>query len=67
MVLGAGNISSAHPDDRRQARRHRKILDHLNTLGYGAEINDDLDGIIDALGLHDTGPIIDLPTLQLSA
>jgi hypothetical protein len=67
MIRGEDNIQPTHPTDRRQAQRHRRILDQLSALGYGAEINDDLDGIIDALGHPDEGPLSDLSVLRRPA
>ncbi len=53
MLWGAGTLDRLDPADRALARRHRRVLDTVIELGYGAEIVDELDGVSSSAGLDE--------------
>jgi hypothetical protein len=50
MLCGAGALEGLSVRDRVLAERHRRVLDEVIALGYGAEAADELAGISSAQG-----------------
>jgi hypothetical protein len=50
MLWGAGGLEGLSARDRALADRHRRVLDDVIALGYGAEAADELAGIASAAG-----------------
>ena len=50
MLWGAGTLEGLSVRDRVLAGRHRRVLDGVIALGYGAEAADELAGISSAQG-----------------
>jgi hypothetical protein len=53
FLFGRGSTSNLNAFERRLVDGHRRVLVHLDALGYGAEVGDEMDGISSALGLDE--------------
>ncbi len=53
VLWGRDGFDGQSLADQALARAHRRVLAHVEALGYGAEVADELEGICSAAGLED--------------
>ena len=53
VLWGRDDFEGESLPDQALARAHRRVLAHIDALGYGGEAADELEGICSAAGLED--------------
>jgi len=53
VLRGQDDFEGESLQDQALARAHRRVLTHVETLGYGAELSEELEGVCSAAGLED--------------
>jgi hypothetical protein len=53
VLWGREDFEGESMPDQALARAHRRVLAHVEALGYGAELAEELEGVCSAAGLED--------------